>query len=338
MSSQLEHSYDILKQAISLLLKHRIAAVPTNYALWYSYVDNQSAELNEQLDHLVAENRPLSEQHAKSLYRNFLADKEEVDTWELRQSLEAMVTELGNAITDTQADTHQFHQALDKSFADFERVEQEGLTLDKVMSTVRSFVREAQNMRRSTTDFNTTLSNAQQEIDSLKAELEKSRRDALYDALTGLHNRRFFDSEFASLRDNPDVCVIMADIDHFKKVNDKYGHQMGDVVLKAVARKLKDCCDENATAFRFGGEEFAILVRNHQLRHAMHLAEVMRKTIEKVTVMDRRRGVKLDGISASFGVAQNQPEGRRNDLIKRADKQLYDAKHLGRNRVMPMNL
>jgi diguanylate cyclase len=336
MSNALEQSYNLLKKTIALLLKHRIAAIPINYTLWYNYVGNESRELNEQLDSLVAEDRPFSELQAKALYRDFLAEKEEVDAWELRQSLEAMIIELNNSITDTRTDANQFHQALDKGFEDLERIEQEGLTLDKIMNTVRSFIKESQNMRRSTLDFNNALSRAQEEIDTLKQELEQSKKDALYDALTGLHNRRFFDSDFAELRDNPDVCLIMVDIDHFKAVNDKYGHQMGDIVLKVVAKKLKECCHENANAYRFGGEEFAILMRNTQLRSALHLAEVMRHTIEKVNVMDRRRNIRLESVTASFGVAQNQPGDQRNDLIERADKLLYDAKQLGRNRVMPI--
>jgi diguanylate cyclase len=128
----------------------------------------------------------------------------------------------------------------------------------------------------------------------------------------------------------------LIDIDHFKKINDNYGHQMGDLVLKAVAKKLQSCCRENAQIFRYGGEEFAVIMPNFDFKRARQMADVMRRSIEKIAVKDRRSGESLGDISVSAGVAQMEPQENQDTWLQRADEYLYEAKRLGRNRVMPM--
>lgn len=133
------------------------------------------------------------------------------------------------------------------------------------------------------------------------------------------------------------TCVILVDIDHFKVFNDSYGHQMGDQVLRAVAKRLQESCRDGIKLYRFGGEEFAILVPKSQLRIARQLAEAMRRGLEKLSLKDRRKDERIDNISASFGVAQWQEKQTGLQLIEKADKLLYEAKRLGRNRVMPIS-
>ena len=111
---------------------------------------------------------------------------------------------------------------------------------------------------------------------------------------------------------------------------------MGDRVLKAIAKRLQEKCKANAIPFRFGGEEFAVLMRDTSLAEAIHQAEVIRRALEKVTVYDRRSNRSIDGVTASFGVAKLDHGMRRSDLLETADRRLYEAKRLGRNRVMAM--
>lgn len=205
------------------------------------------------------------------------------------------------------------------------------------MGLVRNLVKDAQEIRRSTLNFSAALSSAEKEIAQLRAELEKSQQNALYDALTGLCNRRFFDAELDSLMDQEILTMIIIDIDHFKKFNDTHGHVMGDRVLKGVAKKLLQYCRDGALAFRFGGEEFAILLPGIHLKRALHIADIIRRGIEKIRIKDKKSGDTIGGITASFGVAQLKSNMKSTELIEQADKQLYEAKNLGRNRVMPMH-
>lgn len=337
VDKSLEKSFDTLKQTIPLLLKHKVSAIPTNYALWYTYVSNESPELKTAVDNVLDNKMQLSEIRTKELYRKYLAENEEVSAWELRQSVEGMLIELSQSMQDTRSETTSFKETMDTCVDDLAKVEKEGLSIDEVMALVRNLVKDTQNIRRSTISFNATLKEAQNEIQALRSQLEQSQQDALYDALTGLCNRRYFDEELATQSLKPNLCLMLVDLDHFKKINDNYGHIMGDLVLKATAKKLQAACRDGAQAFRFGGEEFAVIVPNTNFSKARSMAESMRKAIEKVGVKDKRTGEILGDIAASIGVAELTKGMNPLALIEKADKQLYEAKRLGRNRVMPMS-
>lgn len=333
----LENSFKILKKTVPLMLKHKMAAVPTNYALWYTYAANDTPDLNETVDKLLDQVNSVSNVRAEELYRNYVAEKQEVTPWQLRKTIEAMVIEMSQTVKDTKTDTNSFRDTMDGCLDDLEKVEKEGWTVEEVMGLVRNLVKDAQEIRRSTLNFSAALSSAEKEIAQLRAELEKSQQNALYDSLTGLCNRRFFDAELDSLTEQKKLCMILVDIDHFKKFNDTHGHIMGDHVLKGVAKKLQQNCRDGAQAYRFGGEEFAVLIPGVDMKRSLHIAEGMRRSIEKIQIKDRKSGQTIGGITASFGVAQLKPNMQPIELIEQTDKQLYDAKNLGRNRVMPMH-
>lgn len=336
MAKDLESSFATLKQTIPLMLKHQVPAIPTNYALWYTYVSNESPELNASIDAAIENQQSISGVKAKEWYRNYLADTQEVDAWQLRQSLEAMLVELSQTMTDTRSDTDKFKSSMDGCLEDLTKVEKEGWTIEEVMGLVRNMVKETQQIRQSTLGFNASLANAEKEIASLRQQLQESEKEAYFDALTGLRNRRYFDAELDANLKAETFSLVLVDIDHFKKINDCYGHLMGDLVLKAVAKKLQASCREGADAFRYGGEEFAILLPNTNLKQARHRADVMRRAIEKINVVNKRTNETLGDITASFGVAQLQASQNAEQLVEQADKLLYEAKRLGRNRVMPV--
>lgn len=331
-----EDSFATLKQTIPLLLKHKIPAIPTNYALWYTYAANKTPGLTAAVDEVVEHNTPLSVARTEDLYRTHVAQKQDMSVWQLRQSLEAMVIELSQSVQDTRQETNSFKSTMDTCMDDLAKVEKEGLSIEEVMDLVRTLVQQTKNIRGTTLSFNSALIDAEQEITRLRSQLQQSQHQALYDALTGLCNRRYFDDELASHALKPDVCLILADLDHFKQINDSHGHVMGDLVLKATAKKLQAMCRDGAQAFRFGGEEFAVIVPDSSVSKARQMAETMRRAVEKIAVRDKRSGKILGGITASFGVAKLQKGMNPLALIELADKHLYDAKNLGRNRVLPL--
>lgn len=336
-SGDLENSFKILKQTVPLLIKHKISADPTNYAIWYTYASNQSPDLNEAVDNALDKFKSISEVKAQDMYRSHIADKQEVSAWQLRQSIDAMVTEFSQTVKDTRNETDDFRNAMDKSLNGLKKVEDEGFSVEETMAMVRSMVKEGQRIRNSTLTFTAAMANAEKEIQDLKDKLEVSKKEALVDALTGLNNRRYFDSEFSTAVKSGQVSLILADVDHFKKFNDTHGHQLGDLVLKAVAKKLKDACREGAEAFRFGGEEFAVILPLSNQGRACHLANTMRRGIEKVQITQKSTGKVVGDITASFGVSTFEKGLTSGKLIEMADKNLYEAKRLGRNRVIPIN-
>ncbi len=326
-----------LKKAVPLMMKYQVPTTPTNYALWYSYVTGEVPELTAELDNVLSHHDILPPIQAQSLYRNFVADKLESSTWEMRHNIEAMLLDLTQSLKDTHVDTSNFQSSLDKTFSELENVNSEGSSVEEVMNLIRKLVGGSKAIRHSTQFFSSSLNNAQQEIESLKSQLAQSQRLALYDSLTGLLNRHSFDAELTALleADNQGLCLILADIDHFKSFNDEYGHLLGDQVLKAVGRRFLDASRDGASAYRFGGEEFAILIPKSGLRKARQYAETLRKLIDKLSLRDKRTMKPIDSVSASFGVSEFVNGDSLTSFIARADENLYKAKELGRNIVIP---
>jgi len=157
---------------------------------------------------------------------------------------------------------------------------------------------------------------------------------AATDELTGLFNRRYFNESFTKLsgvarRHKFPVSLIMTDVDKFKSVNDRYGHSIGDEVLKQFAAIMKSLVREEDIVARWGGEEFILLLSHTDLDGAVALAERIRTTFESKSV----HGTNLT-VTASFGVVEFNEGEDAEELIKRADKALYRAKDEGRNRVV----
>lgn len=168
-------------------------------------------------------------------------------------------------------------------------------------------------------------------------DFEAQRAAARTDSLTGLPNRRLFDERFSEIvewldrQDDASMALVLADIDLFKAVNDTYGHEAGDEVLKALATALKSDRRGIDVVARLGGEEFAVLLPNANATAAREIAERLRKRVGEMRV---RVGADTITVTASFGVATyNAGAGDWKEVFDRADKALYAAKRYGRDRV-----
>ncbi len=162
--------------------------------------------------------------------------------------------------------------------------------------------------------------------------IQDAQQAAVTDPLTGLLNRRGFDQKASQLlnqavRTGEPVSVLMVDIDHFKRINDNYGHAMGDQVLRHFARLLLQALPQADALGRMGGEEFAILFGDLGLTGAAGFAERVRRAIGRTVIL------KLPTITVSVGVAAIAPGGSFGDAMRRADLALYQAKKTGRNKV-----
>ncbi len=158
---------------------------------------------------------------------------------------------------------------------------------------------------------------------------------ATLDALTNLNNRRQFEvrlkQEIATTKrqKNP-LCAMMVDIDFFKKVNDTYGHASGDAVLRTVASIIKEHLRESDIPSRYGGEEFAVLLPYTHIEEAKIVGERLRKAVEMTPIPIDKKNI---NVTISMGLAEFSPQETGDDLFKRADSALYEAKESGRNRV-----
>lgn len=178
------------------------------------------------------------------------------------------------------------------------------------------------------------LQRTQAALNQQQAALEQARREATHDPLAGLANRRALDTALAEriLAGRPFV-LLLVDIDHFKRINDTYGHPTGDHVLRELARLLARRVRDSDTVARFGGEEFAMLLPDTTLSKGERIAEKVRTAVERHALRRNTDPERTIHITASVGVAEYQPGERTSDLLDRADVALYRAKHNGRNRV-----
>ena len=161
---------------------------------------------------------------------------------------------------------------------------------------------------------------------------------AMYDALTDILSRRALLEQAEverqrTMRYKRDISLLMIDIDHFKKVNDTYGHLIGDIVLREVAQALKKQTRRSDFVGRYGGEEFLVILPETSLDKALILAEKLRRQVSELTIpVD---GQVLKDITVSIGAAEYEDDPNIDEFINRSDKWLYTAKKNGRNQVQP---
>lgn len=176
------------------------------------------------------------------------------------------------------------------------------------------------------------LAVATRETEELRAALDVARGNARSDPLTELANRRAFDEAYANLTPGTSAIVAVCDVDHFKRVNDEFGHAVGDRVLKSIGNTLATECEGHLVA-RLGGEEFAILFVGLELNEARVLVERARSAIGARRLRLRSTDAFIGTITISAGVARVFASERQEAGIGRADAALYAAKRAGRNRV-----
>ncbi|HEY4192130.1 MAG TPA: GGDEF domain-containing protein [Mesorhizobium sp.] len=170
---------------------------------------------------------------------------------------------------------------------------------------------------------------------SLSARSETMEQAALTDGLTGMQNRRYFDDALKEYlhefqRVGKPIGLMILDLDHFKQINDSYGHDVGDEVLKAVANCLKDLTRYHDVAARLGGEEFGVVTPNMDFDLLNRFAERIRKAIAGISITSGNIRLK---VTTSVGLAVWDHKETAEEFYRRADRQLYEAKRMGRNRV-----
>lgn len=211
---------------------------------------------------------------------------------------------------------------------------------DEVRATAHSAPAEhrvlllLQQIMESNTQLKSRLDAAERQLEKQTLQLQSYLTEARTDSLTGLFNRRAFDQKLEELfmayrAGGRSFVVVLIDIDHFKDVNDTFGHQAGDHVLQQLASLLRVQLEQTLMVARFGGEEFAVLL-DGPLRHAAERMNEIRKGLER-----ERLSVDSSHVQLTISVGLSEP---RDDLVvgpilRRADEALYAAKHIGRNRV-----
>ncbi len=183
--------------------------------------------------------------------------------------------------------------------------------------------------------INQTAQSLKQDRDEALLERDDAIYKAITDPLTGLNNRNYFYLQInqrlqASIRYHQPLSLLMMDIDHFKSINDKFGHSVGDEVLRQIGKAIKSEIRASDMAIRYGGEEFVAILTNTPLNKAQVKAEALRELIQYLSIPE----LKGQNVTISIGLSQlRRSDANIDEIINRADKALYKAKEDGRNQV-----
>ena len=312
-----------------------VAPTPDNFELWYVYFSAQNPEVTRAIDILAANKQKITDERCKELYQRFLSQARDEDT--IRRAgdqVSATIKNVSGVVRDVKSATNVYSSKLGNVSAKMNDIKDTG-ELKKIMNEM---VTDTQAMLTQNQKLESELSKSSHVMEQMQRDLENIRREALTDGLTGLSNRKAFDAEIKRVMsdataNNSPFTLIMIDIDYFKTFNDNYGHQVGDQVLRLVAKTLTDGVKGRDIACRYGGEEFAIILPDTGMQAGIAVGNSLRKAVATKDVINRASGEKLARITISAGVAEFTPGEKISDLIERADAALYTAKHNGRNQV-----
>ena len=327
-------SAEYLRLLLPLMSRQAAALHPISYAIWYEYVAGINPPLKAAIDELTEDGAVLDEAATAELFRKYIAELDEKTAQRLRRGFHKVLSDMAQSAAHAEGRAERFG----KELAQWSEELGGGDADASVAGGVDRLLFGTREMQGAIATLKERLDESQSEIEKLRQEVDRAREEAIADSLTGLVNRRGFDLALAACLAGMDVsgcgpCLLIADIDHFKAVNDAYGHLFGDKVLRSVAKILKANIKGRDTAARYGGEEFVVLLPETELDGARVLAEKIRATIEKSRIRRTDNRQEVAQITVSFGVAGYCRGESAREFIDRADNALYVSKNRGRNRV-----
>ena len=320
--------------AMKDLVRLEIDPTPENYTVWYHYHSKSEPKLTQIIDTLTSNKQKFSSERCAELYRQFFAENSDrakvtVATGRIAIELRDLIEQLGLA-----GDEAANYGVALESFRGELAASDQAAGLANVVTSMLNATRDMEIKNR---ELEEKLTASSHQIGDLKGELDHMTRAALTDALTGIANRKQFDIEFErallqSETDSTPLCLLVIDIDFFKRFNDTFGHAVGDQVLKLLAMTLNESIKGRDMAARYGGEEFVILLPETNLDGAVALADVIRERVRRKRIVNRSSGQDMGEITVSIGVGLYAVGETSAALFTRADAALYQAKNEGRNR------
>ncbi|HWK45826.1 MAG TPA: GGDEF domain-containing protein [Stellaceae bacterium] len=336
IEAELRRDRVLAESALALMNNQSIPPTPENFTVWYAYAAGSAPALKHALDILISNKQEFSPAVCSELFDRFFAHQQQTEGLrDIGLKIEQAAAKALSAVQAISAETRSFGETLDTKVEALD----DASGLGRMSEIVHSILADSRAMMERSDTVERELSRSTLEIRSLREQVEEVRREAMTDPLTDIGNRKLFDMRMRecvtdSMETGGDLCLIMVDIDHFKRFNDTWGHQMGDVVLRLVASQLVEGIKGRDLAARYGGEEFAIILPDTSLDNAEKLADTLRRTIGGRQLLKRDTKQSLGNITLSLGIALYQPGEPITALIDRADAALYRAKEAGRNRVM----
>ena len=367
----IERSTELLRQALPWMSRQKAGLHPVSYAIWFEYVARSNPPLRAAIDEHLAREGALDEFATHALFARHVADVAPETAQRMVDQMQRVLGGIGESATSAGTHAARYGASLGRLAGVLARGDtargiddaepgsgaaRNGPSPRQLADVVAEVIADTGTMRSQIGALQQRLADSRREIDRLRDEVHRAREEALRDSLTGLSNRRAFDQALAACLAAPSApatpaapasgpaapgpaaaagrpWLLLSDIDHFQRINDRYGRDFGDQVLKAVAEALRALVPAGATLARVDGEAFALLVPGLDAGAALALAERVRAHIGSARIRRPDQG-DAERVTLSMGLAGGQPGDAPQALLERATTALRRAKDGGRDRVV----
>jgi diguanylate cyclase len=334
---QPESAQEYLRLVLDLLQKKNLAPNMVNYDLFYAYVSGKNQTLNQKIDEFLEGQKNWTHDEAKKLFYRFLYEHTEILVEDIRVELTKTIAALLGSVTELGGLTALTSTSLSSRIEELSKTNKP----NEILAITNDILSDTKELFLETRNFEVQLNDTNDDLHKLKSELADAKKVAVTDALTGLSNRHglveYFDKLMQDRRQQKSHCsLILMDIDHFKDINDQFGHLLGDKVLSSIAGILRQSVRNEDFCARFGGEEFIVILPDCNSNKATVIAEKIRKTIKGFGLKNTKSGNTIENFSASFGVTGFKEYDTLESAIERSDRALYQAKSSGRDKVITL--
>ncbi len=330
-----EQNAEYLRQILPLMSEKKIAIDPLSFAIFYEYIAGKNINLNKELDELFGKLTVFTSELCIKLFKKHICDNSINSLEKINNTLLQLINKTSEAI-DT---TGEKASAASIHFQNHSKKLENNHSLIDIKEVLTEIIEETQDLAETSMMLQAQLDESKKEMQLLRQDLAQAHQTAKTDALTGLFNRGTFDQQLDELikthkQNDCELCLLILDLDHFKQVNDTFGHQVGDNVLRYTANLMKKHIAEHHCAARYGGEEMAIIMPNTPFSKAMEIAEKIRSSLALHPLKRKGGNESIGKVTVSIGVSGFRINDSTESLIERADKAMYRAKNNGRNQVM----
>ena len=325
----------VAQETLDLMRLHGVPATGSNYEVWLAYRLGRNMALREAIDGRIATGEGFTGEFSNEIYDRFFTGMGASAQIVLAgEKIARDLSQVVDFLKQAEAKSGDYGRTLESAATDLNR----GLAPEQIRQVVASLAAATLDMANHNQNLTAQLQRSTKEIDTLRTSLESVRVESLTDSLTGLANRRMFDETLRmrleeARAQRTELCLLLCDIDHFKRFNDTWGHHTGDQILRFLASALQAHARPDFLVARYGGEEFAVVMPRVSPRVAAQTAEALRAAIQAKRLRRRSTNEDLGQVTVSVGIARLQPGDTTQGFIERADACLYASKRNGRNQV-----
>jgi diguanylate cyclase len=298
-------------------------------------VSGSNKRLQEAAEKEFKSREKVSQEIIEELYQLYLAPQDTDALERMRDGIRNLMSKALKLLSTADTSETSYNQKLQKGIDKLN----EDIGIDEIKVIIGNVVAETRKKLSSGKELRLRLKETNTELENLRDEVEGAGGTVLIDLLTGSYNRNSFNKQVEercslATKSNDDLSMLMVDIDHLNRINEQYGREIGDEVLRYVARLLKDAVRGIDMVFRYGEEEFTILLPETSLKGARHVASNICKRLADKPLERKSTGDSVGIVTVSIGVTQYTGKESKEKFVLRVEDALFKAKAKGRNCVV----